>query len=157
MVVRPRLTLRETMLAKQLGAPLEHDVVVPAKRERQKDDPGAEWRVHTAAVKLCREWQRAVPTLRYICAMPENRRDPKRAGFAKMMGLVRGVPDMILMRRSGNALAMMVVEFKRVGAPLSEPQQEWFDYFSAAGVECHRVDDVAVFGKLLEKFCSFSR
>lgn len=123
----------------------DSDIVIPGKKTRAKSP---EWKLQAAAVKLVRAKMRVDKDLRYITPMAEAARTPQRAAIAKMMGLQRGVPDMWLMRPR----EMCIVEFKTPLAQLNAEQLDWFAWFSAWGIACHRCDSLDQFRAILAAF-----
>ncbi len=147
-----RLTRREAALGWNANAPLGMERPVPAKRVSNPDAP-KEWKLLQApAVKLVRERMKFTPHLGFIAAMPEMLRTPQRANIAKMCGLQRGIPDLLLLRND-RPLFIWAVEFKLPPEDLSDAQEGWFMWLRTGGVACHRCDNIADFARILEGFC----
>ena len=147
-----RLTKRQAAQLFNLSAPLDAELrAVPEKRARDPNAP-VEWRIHASMVKCIRERQQYDKELRFLSPQHEGQRDAKRANISKMLGLQRGLPDIWLLRRQSHTLKIGVVEVKVPGGKLSPEQLDWFAWLQAAGVECHRCDNVQEFVRILDAF-----
>lgn len=146
----PRITRREAALAFALGAPLDMDVVIPAKKVRDPNAP-REWRLQAECVKNIRQRQAYDKSLRFIAAgAAQSRLTEKQKGFAKMIGFGSGIPDIILMRLKDGGIKFHWVELKLPGKGLSTPQKEWFEFLQAGGMKRDRVDNIKDFLRILD-------
>lgn len=146
----PRLTRRELAAAWNSQAPEGMERPVPEKRKAKAGQ--REWKLQVACVKLCREAERVNKHFAFITSQAENRRDPKRAGIAKAMGLQAGFPDLMLMRRQAGGVALCLVELKLPGGKLRPEQEGWFEWFKPTGTPCHLVTTVEQFAAVLGEF-----
>lgn len=145
------------------GAPLDMHVEVPEKRERKTNpDAPKEWRLQAACIKEVHALMKIDKNLWYEVNLVEGHRDPVRANVAKMMGMQQGPNDLTLYRRKlrqfiipeAYFLRTHRVEFKLPGKNLTPEQEAWFDFHRSCGIPCDRVDDIRVFVKILDAFCS---
>ena len=79
--------------------------------------------------------------LRFIAPMAEGSKSPKRAGWAKKMGLQAGVPDLVIIYPgtidSGFYTQVAFVELKAKGGKLTAPQREWQAWCQNHNIEHH--------------------
>jgi hypothetical protein len=79
--------------------------------------------------------------LEYFATLPEGKRNPKRAGWAKALGMRKGVPDIVVLvggfyRESFNTLPLpgaMFLEVKREGGVIGASQRAWEWWLKEAG------------------------
>lgn len=141
--------------AAEVAAAEEYDtpLPIPPKSSRKKGDPfDREWRFQAACVLKIKRAMRTDPDLEYLATLAEGQRDPARAAVAQMMGLKSGPSDLLLFRRTDRGLKLAWVELKLPGKPLSKPQRDWHAWFTPAGVECHRCDNIQDFERILAAF-----
>lgn len=127
-------------------------------KPRKKRAASAEWRLQAACIAKLRKAMRRDSNIRFIAAMPENQRDRKRAAMAKMMGLERGVADIIVWRKlpgvpgvyDKTVLRVDWIELKRPGGKATPEQIAWAEWFYNTPVRCHVITSVEEFLQILE-------
>lgn len=134
----------------------KYDTLPPKKPKRAAS---AEWKLQAACITYVKKRKLIDPlmrhTVRWIANMPEGQRDPNRAAIAKMMGMQRGVADILLFRktpfvRANTGFRLDWCELKRPGEKLRLEQQEWVDWLGDTPVRCHLITDLDQFIAVLE-------
>jgi hypothetical protein len=83
-----------------------------------------------------------LPTWRYFHVPNGGPRSPRAGAMMKACGAIAGIPDFVLIDASGTA---HFLELKRIGEPLSEPQEEFQTFCVRHGIEhsvCFNIDQV---------------
>ncbi len=119
-----------------------------ARRRPRRTGTEQEWRLHSAAARLCYRRERADPDFRFFSPGAEGARNAARAAISQMMGQNRrGVLDMVLLRR--NPTGMCMVEFKTAHGKLSPDQQDWCGWLP---FPVHVVRSIDAFRLILDAF-----
>lgn len=125
------------------------------KRKQRRHNLDAEWRLQARCVTWLKKQQRRDKNLRFIAPQPEAPRDVKRAAMAKMLGLQRGVADIIVMRRTLGSLSTWKlrvdwIELKRPDGRMSDEQWAWQDWFANTPIRCHVVTSLDEFKAVIK-------
>lgn len=133
---------------KFLDGKSEAEIFATSQPKRRKTE-NPEWKLQVACVKLVRARMKVDKDLRFIAPMAEGQRSMVRAAISKLMGMERGVADVILLKRRGGRVVIDWCELKREGGRLSPEQKDWFAWFEGTEIRTHRIDNIADFATVL--------
>lgn len=106
--------------------------------------PLEEWQIQKAVFDWAKLNENAYPCLKYmIGTLSEGKRDPKRAGIAKSMGLKRGFPDIFLPVSHKYAKGLFI-ELKTPSGKVSEFQEGYMSFLIKMGYSvavCHSSEE----------------
>jgi hypothetical protein len=75
--------------------------------------------------------------LEYFATLPEGKRNPKRAGWAKALGMRKGVPDIVVLTASCEGIytcpRAIFLEVKRERGEIRASQRGWETWLKDAG------------------------
>lgn len=108
-----------------------------ALRDLVKSEAAAEAQLHIAIVNLLKAT--AQPGVTWFHVPNGGKRTPREAATFRAMGVLAGVPDLIIMQPGGT---VRFIEVKTMNGRVSEQQMEFFDNARRAGFECSIVRDL---------------
>lgn len=104
------------------------------KADRIESLEAQEWEMQCTVMDWVRAWSNHYPVLQYMHAnIPEAKRDGKRAGIAKKMGLTKGQNIDLELLWPNNEYLGLLIELKTPEGPVSKEQQNYLLWLRQQG------------------------